>query len=222
MDKSHALQLDFNNYKHISFDLWLTLIKSNPEFKKKRNEMFKDYFNLSHSIEQISQSIRYYDVTCNNINEKTGLNLDTFEIYCFILGALGVDFSLINQEKLQGFYDLSEELFLKYKPILLYPNLKETLNRYKESGVTMNILSNTGFIKGTTLNKILSYYEIDSFFDFKIYSDECGYSKPNAKIFELIHQKIPHIKKEEILHVGDNKQADYHGAIAFGFKAHLI
>lgn len=222
MDKFPRLCLDINKYKHISFDLWLTLIKSNPEFKMKRNEVFKEYFNVSHSLDKIANVIRYYDVICNNINEKTGRNLDTFEIYCLILGALEVDFEQINKEKLQGFYDLSEELFLKYKPILLFSDLKETLNTYKENGISLNILSNTGFIKGKTLNKILSHYEIETFFDFKIYSDECGFSKPNSKIFELLHQKIPHIQKNEVLHVGDNKQADYEGALSYGFEAYLI
>ena len=33
-------------YKHISFDLWLTLIKSNPEFKSKRNLLFRDFFEI--------------------------------------------------------------------------------------------------------------------------------------------------------------------------------
>ena len=37
------LELEYSNYKHFSFDLWLTLIKSNPEFKKKRNLLFKDF-----------------------------------------------------------------------------------------------------------------------------------------------------------------------------------
>lgn len=32
-------------FKHYSFDLWLTLIKSNPEFKLKRTIFFYDKFN---------------------------------------------------------------------------------------------------------------------------------------------------------------------------------
>jgi putative hydrolase of the HAD superfamily len=63
---------------------------------------------------------------------------------------------------------------------------------------------------------------LEEYFDFQIYSDECGFSKPNKKIFDLIHKEMPNMDKTQILHVGDNEIADYKGAIEYGFKAHLI
>lgn len=42
---------EFNKYKHISFDLWLTLIKSNPEYKIKRNLLFREFFSVDIAIE---------------------------------------------------------------------------------------------------------------------------------------------------------------------------
>lgn len=216
------MNLDYKNYHHISFDLWLTLIRSNPEFKAKRNQLFKDFFAIDQSIEKVSEQIRYYDIVCNNINERSGLNIETHEIYCFILASLGVDLNTITTQKLDLFYTETERLFLQYKPVLIYPEIRNSLAQMQSDGLTLNILSNTAFIKGYTLRKLIEYYELRPYFTFQIYSDECGFSKPNKMIFDLIHKEVPHIEKSRILHVGDNEIADYKGAIEYGFNAHLI
>ena len=220
--QENRLQIDYKKYKHISFDLWLTLIKSNPEFKAKRNLLFKEYFEIESSIEKVAQQIRYYDVFCNTINERTGLNMDTHEIYLLILASLNVSIQEIELHTLHDFYKEAEILFLKYKPSLIYANTQEYLNTIKSEGIGLNILSNTAFIKGHTLKKIISFYEMDAYFDFQIYSDECGFSKPNKKIFELIQKEVPNLDKSHILHVGDNQNADYKGALEYGFEALLI
>ena len=220
--KKNQLKIDYKSFKHISFDLWLTLIKSNPEFKLKRNLLFKDYFEIDSSIDKVAQQIRYYDVFCNSINEKTGLNIDTNEIYLLILASLGVSIQEIELHRLEGFYKEVELLFFDYKPTLIYSNTKESLSAIKSEEIGLNILSNTAFIKGFTLKKILAFYELEECFNFQIYSDECGFSKPNKKIFDLVHKEVPHIDKSQILHVGDNEIADYKGALEYGFKAHLI
>ena len=219
------MKLEYSEYQHLSFDLWLTLIKSNPEFKNKRNLLFKDFFEVDCTIEKVTEVVRYYDVLCNNINEKTGLNIDTFEIYYLILNALNVNISDIEIEKLSQFYKETELLFMKFKPDLIYPRIQLLLNEIVEQEKTISVLSNTAFIKGVTLRKLISYYELENFFSFQIYSDETGFSKPNKEIFQLVYNQIESLKsleKKEVLHIGDNKIADYNGAIEFGFDALLI
>ncbi len=219
------MNINHKNYSHLSFDLWLTLIKSNPEFKIKRNLLFRDFFAVAAPIEKVTAVVRYYDVLCNNINEKTGLNFDTYEIYYLILSALNVKIDEIETEQLNLFYAETELLFLDYKPQLLYPNIKRLFEEVTAQQKTINILSNTAFIKGRTLRKVLSHYELSEYFKFQIYSDEVGFSKPNPKVFQLVYDQINSFKtiqKNEILHIGDNSVADYKGAIDFGFGAHLL
>lgn len=219
------MKLNHQKYSHFSFDLWLTLIRSNPEFKKKRNLLFKDFFEINAPLEKVTEVIRYYDVLCNNINEKTGLNLSTYEIYYLILNALDVDLSINGTEKLGKFYNETEVLFFNYKPVLIFPNIKLQFEEIVEQGKSINILSNTGFIKGRSLKKLLSYYELTDFISFQIYSDEVGFSKPNNEIFQLVFDQVNESKKvskNEVLHIGDNSIADYNGAINFGFEAHLL
>lgn len=213
------------NYKHISFDLWLTLIKSNPEFKQKRNILFKDFFKIDKPIEEVNAVIRKFDVLTNYINERVGKNFDTLEIYFLILDGLSVDLEKIEIGQFNIFYDLTEELLMEYKPVLLEDRLPQMLESLYKEGKTMNILSNTAFIKGRTLKQIMKHYEMEKYFSFQIYSDEAGVSKPNNLIYQLAYDeivKINNIAKKEIIHVGDNRNSDYDGARKFGFDAHLI
>jgi putative hydrolase of the HAD superfamily len=216
------LNLNISNHSHFSFDLWLTLIKSNPVFKEKRNLLFRDFFEMEVPLEKVFEVVRYYDVLCNNVNEKTGFNFDTYEIYYLILNALGVNINDIDKKVLHEFYLESELLFMKFKPVLIYPKIHSLFTEILDEGKTINILSNTGFIKGNTLRNLLDFYEISNYFLFQIYSDEEGISKPNKKIFQLIYNRLEGIDKKKVLHIGDNLIADYEGATNFGFDALLI
>lgn len=216
--------IDIHNHCHFSFDLWLTLIKSHPEFKTKRVELFTSFFNINKPIEKVAKTVKYYDDLCNTINEFTGGNIDTFEMYLLILGSLDVDVKQLDKEILNGFYLKSEELFLEYKPVIIFENIKEFFDQIKNEGKTVNILSNTGFIKGRTMRKFLIQEELDQYIDFHIYSDEINISKPNPLIFQEVKNNLKDrdLPMHRILHIGDNPVADYKGAKDFGFSAHLL
>ncbi|SHH88128.1 putative hydrolase of the HAD superfamily [Chryseobacterium oranimense] len=216
--------IDIHNHCHFSFDLWLTLIKSHPEFKTKRVELFTSFFNIDKPIDEVAKTVKYYDDLCNTINEVTGGNIDTFEIYLMILNALNVDVKQLDNKKLDSFYQKSEELFLEYKPVVIFENIKEFLDQIKNQGKTINILSNTGFIKGRTMRKFLIQEELDQYIDFHIYSDEINISKPNPLIFQEVKNNLKdqELPMHRILHIGDNPVADYRGAKDFGFSAHLL
>lgn len=216
--------IDIHNHCHFSFDLWLTLIKSHPEFKAKRVELFSSYFNIGKPVSDVAKAVKYYDDLCNTINEVTGGNIDTFEIYLLILNSMGVDVKQINREQLEGFYLKSEDLFLEYRPVVIFENIRSFFDEIKNQGKTINILSNTGFIKGTTMRKFLAGEELDQYIDFHIYSDEINCSKPNPLIFQEVKNNIAdqELPLHRILHIGDNPVADYKGAKDFGFSAHLL
>jgi len=215
----------FYQYKHISFDLWMTLIKSDPEFKPKRNLLFKDFFSINKPIEEVALAIRKFDVLTNSVNEKVGRNFDTFEIYYLILDALSVDIEKISAVHLQEYYNLTETLLLQHKPLLLDDSIPETLKQLFQNGQTINILSNTAFIKGSSLREVIAHYGLDAYFAFQKYSDETGFSKPGMEMYQCAYDAIltiGNIKKSDVLHVGDNMISDYDGALKFGFDAHLI
>lgn len=217
--------INTDKYKHFSFDLWLTLIKSNPAYKSARNVLFKEFFGIEKDLEEVSKVIRHYDILCNKISEKTGIHINTNQIYYFILSALEVNIENINEQKLDEFYNESEVLFMKYKPELIYPNIDTLFKQIQTEEKTMSILSNTAFIKGKSLKKVLAYYEVSDYFSFQIYSDEIGLSKPNCELFNLVYEKtklLQTISKQDIVHIGDNKTADFIGATKSGFNSILI
>lgn len=221
------MKINTTSSQHFSFDLWLTLIKSNPLFKNKRDQLFKDFFSIQRSIERVSGAIRLYDKVCNKINDRTGIHIETNQIYCLILNELGKDINEVEIKKLEEFYLESEILFMNYKPLLIYPYIDTLFSDLISQGKTISVLSNTAFIKGNTLRKILSYYNLEDFFSFQLYSDELGCAKPNPIAF---NQLVEHafsineniLSKLDIVHIGDNELADYKGAIDAGIQSILI
>lgn len=216
--------IDIHRHDHFSFDLWLTLIKSHPEFKTKRVELFSSFFNVDKPIEEVAKAVKYYDDLCNTINEVIGGNVDAFEIYLLILNSLNVDIKQLNQDNFKEFYQKSEDLFLEYKPVVIFKELHNFFDEIKNQGKTINILSNTGFIKGKTMRKFLINENLDQYIDFHIYSDEIKCSKPNPLVFQEVKNQIRNqeLQMDQILHIGDNPIADYKGAKDFGFSAHLL
>lgn len=214
-------------YKHYSFDLWLTLIKSNPQFKVARTAYFFKHFNAAHkSIEEVGQIFRQVDLMINAINEKTGKNVDADEMYLMVIALIN---NFNNNFKLIALDDLHrdmEKLLFTYPPVL-YSN--ETLNVLAQikakPSVTTNILSNTGFIKGKTLRNILNHLGIAEYIDFQLYSDEVRMSKPNQNFFKLMLKEANQYQKlnaADVIHVGDNQNADILGAHAVGINSLLV
>ena len=217
-------------YKHYSFDLWLTLIRSNPLFKIERTRFFYDNFNYGKkTLEEVALIFRQVDIMCNNINEKTGQNIDAEEMYLMVISMQNDYMFPVKDINMKSLADEMEDLLFKHIPFLYSFETADVLKRLKQSGEnTISILSNTGFIKGKSLRKVLKHLELDAFFDFQLYSDEAGMSKPNRDFFQLMLDKIFEFNKEreidlrEIIHIGDNPKADIEGANSIGINSLLI
>ncbi|MGN7786000.1 HAD family hydrolase [Niabella sp. 22666] len=219
------MKIDILPYQHFSFDLWLTLIKSNPCYKHKKSVLFKEYFSISAPIANIEQTLRYYDILSNKTSEKTGIHINRDQIYYQVLSRFDISKDTIPYAHLCEFYRLCDDLLIEYKPELIDPDIHSLFNKIAARGKTINILSNTAFIHGSMLRNILAYYELSDFFAFQLYSDETGYTKPNRKAFELVFDRVNAIKKVErskIVHIGDNETADIEGAAVAGFQSILI
>lgn len=217
--------MDYKQFKHISFDLWLTLIRSNPEFKIKRSRLLAEFFDIPHDINYINNTIKKFDVLFNQISEITGKHVHKDQIWLVILNDLGYHIEMLSQQKLEEFNELTEQLFWENSPVLIDENTDKILSTLTEHGITISLLSNTGFIKGHLLRKLLAAWNLDRHFSFQLYSDETGYAKPGREAFECLYssiQKINPANKTDILHIGDNKIADEEGAQKFGFSTLLI
>ena len=217
-------------YQHYSFDLWLTLIKSNPEFKIQRTKIFhRDYNPGGKTIDEVAKAFRQVDLMCNAINETTGKNIDSDEMYLMVISIINDNRLNFNDIDAGMLYTSMDELLFNYLPLPYADVTIDALDTLKQkSGSTFSLLSNTGFIKGVTLKKVLLELKIDKYFDFQLYSDEAGMSKPNPLFFELMLQnieRINHPKKialNNIIHIGDNPITDIKGANVAGIQSLLI
>lgn len=214
--------------RHLSFDLWMTLIRSHPSFKSVRAAMFRTFFELEiHAPARVEAAFREIDTLVNNMNELTGRNVHTFEMYLLCLHQLGRDVKSIDAGKLHAFYTLSEELFFRYPPQSLYPDTALLLGAFREKGITLSIMSNTAFIQGHTMRRLMADLGWDQYFSFQLYSDETGHSKPSPIMFERLLAGVQalhphHITASQVCHVGDNPLADVQGAQQAGILAALV
>lgn len=216
---------EFVNVHHVSFDLWLTLIKSNPQFKKERNYLFKDFFKLPHSIDFIMSHFKKWDVRFTAINERTGRNLDAEEMLLIILSDLEHETQNIDRNTLEIFFLQQEKLFFENQPELIEEKLSDYLADLTSRGINVSVLSNTGFIKGELLRALLDRFDISKYFKFQLYSDEMSFSKPSGYVFQEVHKGAMGYKKittNNILHIGDNHYADVIGAKNAGMQSALI
>jgi len=205
--------------KHISFDLWLTLIRSHPDFKKRRAEFLCSEYNpLDYSVSSIMEVVQTTDMVSDRLNEITGHKVPTELMYRRILVKLGYDPTSISDDLIHLIKLKVNRLFMNYPPPLLNESILPILRYLKNEGYILNISSNTGYIEGSTMETTLKNIGISEFFDFCIFSDQIGLSKPSVDFYDKVLERAG-CKKDEILHIGDNYKADYLGAMNFGFKA---
>ena len=217
-------------YRHYSFDLWLTLIKSNPIFKKERASFFFKHLNSSKkTLEEVELIFRKIDLMCNAINQKSGGNLTAEEMYLMVVYEINGSNSTFENLDIEWLLHEMEQLFFQYIPTIYNAETIPTLNTLKEiPDVSMSILSNTAFIKGSTLRIVLEKLEMAHFFDFQLYSDEVNMSKPNYEFFALMIEKIYYKRQhdnlifDDVIHVGDNVIADIEGANNLGINSFII
>ncbi|MFY0255230.1 HAD family hydrolase [Chitinophaga sp. 30R24] len=219
-----------NIYQHYSFDLWLTLIKSNPLFKQERTRFFFEHFNhRDKTIAEVGTIFRQVDLMCNAINEKTGGNIDAEEMYLMVISKMNDHRYSFHDLDLAELYQEMEKLVLQYPPTRYCSATLPVLQQLKATaGSTFSLLSNTAFIKGRTLRLVLQQLELAPFFDFQLYSDETGMSKPNEKMFRLMldtaaaNRSTSITDLNKVIHIGDNIRADIDGAHRAGIRTLLI
>lgn len=213
-------------YKHYSFDLWLTLIRSNPLFKQERARIFHERFNtLGKPLQEVQHVFRQVDLMVNSINEATGKNIDADEMYLMVISMINAGKINLHDIDIDAVYIDMEHLIFEHMPVIYCDRTADTLAYLKDSACTVNLLSNTGFIKGSTLRKVLAHLDIDKHFDFVLFSDEAGLSKPNPAFFQLMLNEVAKLRTidpQHIIHIGDNPRADVWGADMVGINSLLV
>lgn len=110
------------------------------------------------------------------------------------------------------FNDLFEEFSLPER-WALFPETLETLREVRDRGFPIAVVSNFD----RRFHRIANGHGITACFDAILLSSEVGRSKPHPAIFEAAAERL-NTEPRSILHIGDDPEADWHGARAAGFQ----
>ncbi|MCX8077649.1 MAG: HAD-IA family hydrolase [Geminocystis sp.] len=123
-------------------------------------------------------------------------------------------------ESLQQFsnFDLFfEELYQYFKtaePWEVYEDVVPSLNRWKNQGISLGIISNFD----SRIFPVLESLKLRDYFDSITISSLTGYAKPHPKIFLTALAKN-NCKPEEAWHIGDSEKEDYQAAKEVGIQS---
>ena len=114
---------------------------------------------------------------------------------------------------------LHEDMELEFKPDLL-PGIGEALEGLKGK-YKLAVISDAIFSPGRALRELLRHYGLLNYFDYFVFSDEVGYSKPDPRAFHAV-AKNTGCALEEIVHLGDREAKDIDGPHAVDARAILV
>jgi putative hydrolase of the HAD superfamily len=188
--------------RHVSLDVWKTLIEPNPEFAKARTRYLVAELSLPEV--KVLGAYRMVKDEADRLAEAYGLGLRSDQAYDRLLRVLN--------RSTADWWTLRaglERLFAKYPPIVL-PEVVEALRIAQARGFGLSIGSNTNFIRGEALGDIvLRNWGVA--WDFEVFSDQIGRSKPADFFWKVVSERaLAHTGAEpaEVLHVGDNPICD--------------
>ncbi|CAO0793181.1 unnamed protein product [Mucor circinelloides] len=98
----------------------------------------------------------------------------------------------------------------------LFPDVTPTLEFLKKNGFHTGVISNTD----ERIIPVLRNLKLDKYFNFILSSVHAGSEKPSRQIFDKARGLSgQHISPNEVLHIGDDEEKDYQGAINAGENA---
>lgn len=203
----------------VMFDLGDTLVNFG---KVDKTEAIKEAAKISYdhlkSLNQPVGSFKMYFIR----------NLLEIRLRCIWSDITGKDFDsyevMKKIGKKQGF-TLSEEQWLEvnwlwYKPLAalanIEPDIKQSLQKLKDMGIRLAILSNT-FVGKEALDRHLEEIGILNIFEMRMYSCYYPYRKPDKRIFLDAAAKI-NTQPEKVLFVGDRLDTDLAGSLSAGMR----
>lgn len=212
-------------YKFVSFDIWGTLIDSNPEFKKQRAlkiAKFLKTYRATYNNNSIDELINFvnskFSILKNEYNhlaEELTLGFstdDVFDKFAIMVDAPSGSGDLFKQ--------INDETFLEHLPIVK-DGVIDALNILRLHDVKIILASNTVFVSQKVMKQALNILGITEYVQHHLSSDTLLVSKPNIKFYYEMY-KLVHCPINEAIHVGDNLGTDIVGPKLVGFKTYYV
>ncbi len=198
----------------VSFDIWRTLLLSNPEFHEKRTELIADYLQIP--LAGLDDVIREVDDEIDGMVDRSGIQYGLPERICAI--AQRYEIVIAPKDPIIARFDKAfGELIAAYPPLLTEDDLPDTFSYLVSNGLQLAVISNTGFIEGKHMRIALTERGLWYDLSFALFSNEVNIAKPNPRIFMRLCEMSGR-EPSSILHIGDNPVADYFGATDAGLQ----
>jgi FMN phosphatase YigB (HAD superfamily) len=208
--------------KHLSFDFWNTIVYPNPQFKDKRAQLIAQYLDCGLSKYEINAAFSFIGKEYNDYQQSDYAVIQPLDLLKSVIEVIkpNVDINIIK------LYNEINAFFIQYPPVI-EPQFYVILDLLTRKEKTCSITSNTAFIPGSVIVEYLKNCNIFHHFSFTIFSNDFGFGKPSSKIFDYLFNKArennSNIEKNNILHIGDNLESDFRGAIKSNLAAfHLL
>ena len=190
--------------KHISLDIWNTLIRPRPSYGVLRSELLAERFQIT--SEHAEQLYRHCDKALG-LNDRPNRSaiLSVIDMMRVAVGASSRDTVSLHRDL--------QNLFIANAP-QVDPDVIEEMHRIEARGITFSVTSNVGLMHGDILRTIL----LDQGLPLATYTfdDEVGFRKPDPMIFKAVHRNVQRTMAEpldpgSILHIGDDVVCDVGG-----------
>ena len=130
---------------------------------------------------------------------------------------LGVPDGMVKYEVVEQAY---EDMTLEPLPEPM-PHVRHAVEGMQRAGYRIGVICNTGMAGGSVLRQVLARHGLLDRFEVTVFSNEFGWAKPDARIFEHTLAALGQPPASEALHVGDIEELDVEGARRAGVHAAL-
>lgn len=204
--------------KVISLDLWDTIIEDDQNLEEQRGKiririLYEYLAPLNITIDDVREAYNRMSEWLFSTQKRLQKSITTTQQIYFIFKQFG---AIPNNLVLEDIKKNYESAIFEIPPPLI-DKVEEFLQRLKRLNLKLCILSDAGRTPGWALRETLNRFGLLKFFDKTFFSDEIGFVKPNKNSFSKIVKEF-NVKKEEVLHIGDNIEKDIIGAKDFGIK----
>lgn len=209
--------------RHVSFDVWNTLLRPNADFAVERSKLISMMLGCAFTPEACRKAYTILkDDLDRDIRPSALAHLDR-SWQCWIELRLSITRAPAPIEDVLDMQRAVEELFLRMPPTI-NPGAVALVDEARHRGCTLSIGSNTNFISGRVLTRVIDDLYPDVF-EFKVFSDLLGCHKPEPQFYELafaaaasLWPATQPLAPLEFLHIGDSELCDMVGPIKAGYK----
>ncbi|MFC6704791.1 HAD family hydrolase [Flexivirga alba] len=199
----------------VSLDIWGTLLGSDPAFKPARNAMLRDAVAPHVPSDTFDAAMRQADRDVDDVCVRDGVDIGFGGRIEATLIALDLPVAGVSAQ-LPELYAAQEALALGHPPRPLHVKLPAAVSVLPMPVV---LTSNTGMLPGELMRKLLALAGFGAVPG--VFSNELGVAKPHPRLFGAACDLLG-IPAADVLHVGDNPDADVAGARAAGMTTALV